>query len=581
MQSNRPSCAESEGDDGVQMKAGGRGLSTDWFGLTCECHLDGELVRGEVSDLAPTGFFVATTAAPEPGQELELRLVGGTTSQPIYLRGTFEASIRPQTRPGVRFRLLRFSKDYQHLIAGGSSNEHAGSSNEHAGKAPRQQRRSTKKTDEREWLAHVQGAGNAPPSTDSKQARERGDWEDYEPLPERAGVPLWSEDALAPEAIVIDDGELDDVVSLLGELGIKTERQSPEGNALPTNWIRPQHLLVVSAKRALKHRIPLRAETQSFVSIAVAEENSRTVYNAIRRIGYQYAISRPVHPLAMSMLFRQAAFSEHDQRTVQRGVLGCVVQWWRGWGRKQPGVILDVSPGGCQLLVRKAAATGSNIKIRVPSAVSNGNDFTLRGRVVRSIRGNGGTTLGVAFDSLPVKVHERLKQVLALPGPCLLTGEPLLREKATSPPEDSESPEVPQEERRRTFRAAIHQEVVALEHASSQILHVLVSRDMTVDGMRVEPHPSLAIGHQMDIALYEDSDDEPLILAAVVERDDGRLGWWLRFVGITPEVNQRLTQALDRFPPVASLDGPTPEPERVVLAQIRIEAKPASKIEHD
>lgn len=46
---------------------------------------------------------------------------------------------------------------------------------------------------------------------------------------------------------------------------------------------------------------------------------------------------------------------------------------------------------------------------------------------------------------------------------------------------------MPQEERRRTFRAAIHQEVVALEHASSQILHVLVSRDMTVDGMRVEP----------------------------------------------------------------------------------------------
>jgi hypothetical protein len=109
---------------------------------------------------------------------------------------------------------------------------------------------------------------------------------------------------------------------------------------------------------------------------------------------------------------------------------------------------------------------------------------------------------------------------------------------------------------------------VALEHDSSQIKHLLVSSDLTVDGMRVEAHPSLVIGAQMDLALYEDSMDAPLVIAAVAARDDGRRGWWLRFVGVTPEVHERLTQALVRFPPVTRLDGPDPEPERVVLGQV-------------
>ena len=57
-------------------------MSADWFGLACEFYLDGELVRGDVRDLSHSGFFVETPALIEPGQEFELRLVGGATRQP-------------------------------------------------------------------------------------------------------------------------------------------------------------------------------------------------------------------------------------------------------------------------------------------------------------------------------------------------------------------------------------------------------------------------------------------------------------------------------------------------------------------
>ncbi|MEE8166689.1 MAG: hypothetical protein V3T64_14070, partial [Myxococcota bacterium] len=61
--------------------------------------------------------------------------------------------------------------------------------------------------------------------------------------------------------------------------------------------------------------------------------------------------------------------------------------------------------------------------------------------------------------------------------------------------------------------------------------------------------------------------------------DDGPGGWWLRFVGVTPEVHERLTQALDRFPPVTRLDAPDSESGRVVLSQILSHRKPSGEDE--
>ena len=62
------------------------------------------------------------------------------------------------------------------------------------------------------------------------------------------------------------------------------------------------------------------------------------------------------------------------------------------------------------------------------------------------------------------------------------------------------------------------------------------------------------------------------IRPTVVARDDGPAGWWLRFVELSPEVQQRLTQLLGRFPPIARLTGTGPESSRVVLGQVIVQA---------
>jgi hypothetical protein len=125
----------------------------------------------------------------------------------------------------------------------------------------------------------------------------------------------------------------------------------------------------------------------------------------------------------------------------------------------------------------------------------------------------------------------------------------------------------------------MRQEVLALEQDSLEIRHVLMSTDLTVDGMHVEAHPSLVMGEEMDLALYEESDRSSLMVSAVVQRDDGRRGWWLRFIRVTPEVHGRLIQILDRFPPVTSLEGSDSELGRVVLTQVLAHTRATGKDE--
>ena len=248
---------------------------------------------------------------------------------------------------------------------------------------------------------------------------------ELEPLSERAGLPLWSEDPVAPEAAVIDDGELDDVVRILAELGVEADRPSPDGDSFDANSIRPERLLVVTARRALMLGLPLRSRQKGFVSIVVLDSDARSVCSRVRRLGYQYVISRPIHPLAMSMLFRQAIFPNREKRATPREIIGCSVRWSCGWARKQSGVMLDVSLAGCQLMFPAVVAQGSRIKIHVPRGVADGRGFVLVGRVIRSSSRDDETMLGITFDELSAKVQQSLQRLLALPGPCRLTGDPL------------------------------------------------------------------------------------------------------------------------------------------------------------
>jgi c-di-GMP-binding flagellar brake protein YcgR len=495
------------------------------------------------------------------GDELELRLLGGGLPRPIYVR----CAVDPlEARDGttmevlstVRFRLLEFSQAYARLLSQSSDPEPSESKRPHERQIVRHQ-------GEREWLADIAAEPQTPRPTRAPRPPSALTWEEYEPLTERAGIPLFENDSLAPEAFVIDDGELDDIVQILSELGVKTERPADPSRVMQVNWVPPRRLLVVSAKRAMQMRVPLDGD---FVSVVVGDSEARMVSSSLRPLGFDYSISRPVHPSAMSMLFQQAIFDEGNQRLAPRVVLGCPVWWRKGWSPGKPGILLDLSPSGCQLMVEEATEEGCQIRIRIPRMISKGH-FTLKGRVMRTTSAGRTARLGVVFDSLSAKARDEVQMLLTRSSPIRISENPaILEEDRQGDETPARSEDVP--DRRKEVRAVLHQEIVALEAESLQPRYTFVGRDLSLNGIRVEPHPSLELDEALCLALYEEAGEAPLIISAVATRNDGRAGWLLRFVDVCPEIRARLERVLDALPPISRIGGTDSEPPRLVLGQL-------------
>jgi hypothetical protein len=541
--------------------------------LTCEFYVGEELHVGPVRDLGAAGFFVETDAVIEPSTEVELRLVGRAAPGMLYMRAVVEQRVVPKSRTpeavtGVWFRILQLPRGYSALIGAPNAAQPVEAQRPMAAR-----RRSD--LDEREW---VRGLSDAPRQTRTGDRIDRSRWKDEIPLFERAGEPLWSYTAPAPEALVIDDGELDDIVSILGELGTEPSRESPDSTFSVVTWVPPSRVLVVTARRALLLRLPLHSQPEDFVAIAVTDSNARTVSAAMHRLGYRYVIRRPVHPMALRALFRQAISQDAGRRRADRETFGCDVGWRIGW-RRRSGAMIDVSSRGCQLLARECADVGSRVKIRIPSEAAEGPAFTVAGRVSRctAARG-GGTVLGVEFEKLSAQIEERIHRVVAARecGPVRLKAAPAAAEAGMGPGPSQgavragceDGPRAGNANRRRRPRIAIRQEVVALDLHAAEVKHLLMGCDLSPEGIRVEPHPELTIDGRLRIALFDSADAEPLTLYALVARDDGPRGWWLRFVGLDLEARARLKRAMKATPSLESLEDPEPGPTWAMLGQV-------------
>jgi hypothetical protein len=109
----------------------------------------------------------------------------------------------------------------------------------------------------------------------------------------------------------------------------------------------------------------------------------------------------------------------------------------------------------------------------------------------------------------------------------------------------------PPPDRRRHPRAVYDRRVIA--EAAAAMHRMLLGRDLGAGGMRVDHHPDLRVGARVRLALYDAAREAPLVVDAVVARDDGPHGFGLQFLGLTPELAVRLEAIVAGLPPVERL----------------------------
>jgi hypothetical protein len=120
-------------------------------------------------------------------------------------------------------------------------------------------------------------------------------------------------------------------------------------------------------------------------------------------------------------------------------------------------------------------------------------------------------------------------------------------------------------ERRGGRRAAYVKTVPAF---GKRALRVLVGRDLSVGGMRIDPLPGLHLGDRLHLAIYGDAGESPFLVWATVHRDDGERGMALSFDSLPDEMAGRLDRLVGALPAVESLHDTEAQAMGTVMSEI-------------
>ena len=123
-------------------------------------------------------------------------------------------------------------------------------------------------------------------------------------------------------------------------------------------------------------------------------------------------------------------------------------------------------------------------------------------------------------------------------------------------------------DRRSGRRAAYSHTVPAF---SKRALRVLVGRDLSAGGMRIDPLPGLEIDDRLHLAIYGDAGESPFLVWATVRRNDGDSGMALRFDPLDREISDRLERLIGSLPAVESLHDTEAEAMGTVVSEILTE----------
>ncbi len=369
-----------------------------------------------------------------------------------------------------------------------------------------------------------------------------------------------------PPVLIVDDGELDDVRDILADLGV--EFALLRGGAIPDKLPPPSRLFVATPRRALlaqPWKAPKPDEPRP-LRVGIVAEDSNTLRAMLRRLGFQLLIRRPVNPYALRLLLLRAIYAGEERRHDDRVPIGAPVAYRSGF-RRRAGAIAELSRRGGRLLTETPPAPGARITLQLVVPDTD-RSLSLCARVVRvSDEPVVGDQHAVAFS---FEERERASDVDRLlrhykSGPAQLEAEieAELREVEAEPRFPLAAP-ASDAERRKHDRVVFRREVIGL---SEEAATVLMGRDLSIGGMRVEGSPNLEVGKRIRLAVFGAPREEPILVRADVTRaDDGAFG--LEFVDVGAEAASRLEHLVAHLPSVESLEGEESEGLGAVVTRI-------------
>ena len=398
----------------------------------------------------------------------------------------------------------------------------------------------------------------------------------------------------SPRILLLDDGELDEVAGLLDDLDLPFTRL--RGGDVGDRAAPPLDLLIATPRRAevVRRGSPPGARQGRPVRIIAVREDSNAMRRMLRRMGYHLLVRLPAHESIWRLLVRRAIYQGDERRRDTRVAVGSAVSL-SGDRERSSAVLMDISNRGCRLLSPVPFQLDTRLSLELPAGTTGGEPLQLSGRLVRiSGESSGDDSLGHAAamifdDDLGDEQSTRLGGVInkwsmgpnsiieaghgeptlparestSIPGlmlddetdPAIRVGEEVALRIRTSRDETADDERKSAAERRAHSRGSFASPVLARAEQRSR---VLMGRDLSAGGMRVERLSDLAVGDRLRLAIYGPSRGEPFSVCAVVIRDDGEDGLALAFEDVASDTAEALDKLVACLPSVESLeDGET------------------------
>jgi len=287
----------------------------------------------------------------------------------------------------------------------------------------------------------------------------------------------------------------------------------------------------------------------------------------------------PVHDHMWRLLATHALYAGSERREDPRVAVGSATSVQAAGGDAPQVMLMDVSNRGCRLLSSEPFEAGASIDVRIPDREGHDEPLTLPGRVARTgrVEGEGDLScMSAVVFSPTLSDEERMRLGVLINrwsvGPASLsetTDGPrvpacespeipgLLLDDETDPAvrieaavELGEPQQVSSDERRASGRGSFAVPVVARNEGDRRML---IGRDLSTRGMRVEPHADVSLGDRFRLALYGADSPEPIIVQATVSRDDGDAGLALRFDDVSSELDDGLEKIVGCLPDLESM----------------------------
>jgi hypothetical protein len=359
-----------------------------------------------------------------------------------------------------------------------------------------------------------------------------------------------------PSILLLHDGELAPLAAVIESLGGIDRR----GNPTELDRTRVWDVVVASASRMLELHDHLPETTA--VRIAVLDGNSKTVRKMLYRADTDLLVRQPVHHVALRLLILHALYRGPEKRRTARVSIGSAVRFRVGL-RQRTAILAELSTRGCRLMAEQGchrATPDRLVKVVLPPQVTNDRrSFSLRGHVLRvSSDETGSDVIAVVFETLREAARKRLESIVSAhsQGPAVLDRAISLAPRSAPAIPESGEPESPEpddptseetSERRIQDRHTISRRIVAL---GDEAARVLIGRDLSVGGMRIDPAPEFATGDRLKVAVHVRPDGQPLVVSAEIARDDGPNGMALRFVDLSPAARAYLEEMVLALPSI-------------------------------